>query len=235
MSENWELISFDEIRVNTKKIQSVVPPLPLKVMRMLQPDKISNTFFLRLDPIFALFFEQLFYALCFASTFTMINYFRSLHKFQMFIQVWIIGRNSDWRFYSFNLFHRFVFLSFDSFNRSSDFGFHYTFLVSSFIQTPELNKKLFEFFKSLVSSFTTFQLSLSLSFILNDSPSLIISLPFSLSFQQRLSFKLHLRQHFCFYFHFKTLFLTKSIVMRIKNILCLRIENLLVLTKLEWT
>ena len=150
-------------------------------MRMHQPDKFSNSIFLRLDPIFALFFEQLFYALCFASTFTMINYFWSLHKFQMFMQDWIIGRNSDWRFYCLNLFHRFVFLGFDSFNRSSDFGFHYTFSVSSFIQTPELNKKLFEFFKSLVSSFTTFQLSLSffLSFILNDSPSLIISLSLS--------------------------------------------------------
>ena len=150
-------------------------------MRMHQPDKFSNSIFLRLDPIFALFFEQLFYALCFASTFTMINYFWSLHKFQMFMQDWIIGRNSDWRFYCLNLFHRFVFLGFDSFNRSSDFGFHYTFSVSSFIQTPELNKKLFEFFKSLVSSFTTFQLSLSLSFILNDPPSLIVSLSLSLS------------------------------------------------------
>ena len=145
-------------------------------MRVHQPDKFSNSIFLRLDPIFALFFEQLFYALCFASTFTMINYFWSLLQYQMFMQVWIIGRNSDWRFYCLNLFHRFVFLGFDSFNRSSDFGFHYTFSVSSFIQTPELNKKLFEFFKSLVSSFTTFQLSLSLSFILNDSLSLIISL-----------------------------------------------------------
>ena len=175
-------------------------------MGMHQPDKISNTIFLRLDPIFALFFEQLFYALYFASTFTMINYFWSLHKFQLFIQVWIIGRNSDWRFYSFNLFHRFVFLSFDSFNRSSDFGFHYTFSVSSFIQTPELDKKLFELFKSLVSNFTTFQLSLSLSFIsqrfsfshclsFSLSRSLSLSLSLSLSrflFQQRLSCSLSL-------------------------------------------
>ena len=179
MSENWELISFDEIRVNTKKIQSVVPPLPLKVMRMHQPDKFSNSIFLRLDPIFALFFEQLFYALCFASTFTMINYFWSLLKFQMFMQVWIIGRNSDWRFYSFNLFHRFVFLRFDSFNRSSDFGFHYTFSVSSFIQTPELDKKLFEFFKSLVQISQLFSfLFLSLFYL---STILLLSLSLFLS------------------------------------------------------
>ena len=184
---------------------------------MHQPDKFSNSIFLRLDPIFALFFEQLFYALCFASTFTMINYFWSLHKFQMFMQDWIIGRNSDWRFYCLNLFHRFVFLGFDSFNRSSDFGFHYTFSVSSFIQTPELNKKLFEFFKSLVSSFTTFHLSLSLSFILNDSPSLIISLSLSLSFQHKLSFRLYLRQHFSVFFILKLFFQLRALLWELRT------------------
>ena len=70
MSENWELI---EIRVNTKKIQSVVPPLPLKVMRMLQPDKISNTFFLRLDPIFALFFVSQLFSFLFLSLLSSSN------------------------------------------------------------------------------------------------------------------------------------------------------------------
>ena len=190
-------------------------------MRMHQPDKFSNSIFLRLDPIFALFFEQLFYALCFASTFTMINYFWSLLKFQMFMQVWIIGRNSDWRFYSFNPFHRFVFLRFDSFNRSSDFGFHYTFSVSSFIQTPELDKKIVWIFQITSFKFHNFSaFSFSLSFIsqrFSFSHCLSFSLSLSLFFQHKLSFKFYLRQHFSVFFILKLFFQLRALLWELRT------------------